>query len=114
MLEHHIAALAVSLVPATGVTFGVAIRDLPLRWMLVAGAALGIVLVAGYAQQVRRLDSEVRSEEPGIVWAAGELARATTPDELVVSDLPLSAYLADRRFPGGSSIRRGFDSRPGR
>jgi hypothetical protein len=28
--------------------------------MRVAGAALAIVLVAGYAQQVRRLDSEVR------------------------------------------------------
>jgi hypothetical protein len=100
LLEHHIAALAVSLVPAAGVTLGSAIRDLPPRWALVAGAAVGIVLVAGYAQQVRRLDSEVRPEEPGIIWAAGELARATKPDELVVSDLPLSAYLADRRVPG--------------
>lgn len=100
LLEHHVAALAVSLVPAVGVTLGAAIRDLPQRWALAAGAALGIVVVAGYAQQVRRLDSEVRPEEAGIVWAAGELARATAPDELVVSDLPLSAYLADRRVPG--------------
>ena len=100
LLEHHIAAMAVSLVPAAGVTLGSAIRDLPPRWMLVAGAALALVFVAGYAQQVRRLDSEVRPEEPGIVWAGGELARSTTPDELVVSDLPLSAYLADRRVPG--------------
>ena len=100
LLEHHLAALAVSLVPAAGVTLGGTIRDLPKRWRLVAGAAVGIVLVAGYAQQVRRLDSEVRPEEPGIVWAAGELARATTPDQLVVSDLPLSAYLAGRQVPG--------------
>jgi hypothetical protein len=90
----------VSLVPAVGVTLGGAIRDLPPRWGLVAGAAVGVVLIAGYAQQVRRLDSEVRPEEPGIAWAAGELAKATRADELVVSDQPLAAYLADRRVPG--------------
>ncbi len=100
LLEHHLSALAVSLVPATGVTLGGAIRDLPPRSALVAGAAVCVVLVAGYAQQVRRLDSEVRPEEPGIAWAAGELARATTPDQLVASDQPLAAYLADRRVPG--------------
>jgi hypothetical protein len=100
LLEHHVAALAVSLVPAAGVTLGSAIRDLSQRSRLVASVALGVVLVAGYAQQVRRLDSEVRPEEPGIVWAAQELARATSPEQLVVSDLPLSAYLADRRVPG--------------
>ena len=38
LLEHHLAALAVSLVPATGVTLGGAIRDLPPPWKLVAGA----------------------------------------------------------------------------
>ena len=100
LLEHHVAALAVSLVPAAGVTLGGAIRDLPPRLALAGIAAIGIILVAGYAQQVRRLDSEARPEEPGIAWAADELARATTPDQLVVSDQPLAAYLADRRVPG--------------
>jgi hypothetical protein len=59
-----------------------------------------VALAAGYAQAHRRAASEHRAEEPGIVWAAQELARATSPDELVVSDLPYAAYLADRRLPG--------------
>jgi hypothetical protein len=43
---------------------------------------------------------EVRAEESGIVWAAKRLRRDTKPDDLVVSDLPVAAYLADRRVPG--------------
>lgn len=100
LLEHHLAGLTVALAPAVGVGLAAGIRALPRRPRVLAAAVLVTAIAAGYAQEVRRLDSEVLPEEPGIVWAGSELARTTAPDELVVSDLPLSAYLARRRVPG--------------
>ena len=114
LLEHHVAALAVSLVPAVGVTLGSAIRDLPSRWALVAGTAAGILLVAGYAQQVRRLDSEVRPEEPGSsgrpVSSRARRSRTSSSSPTCRSP-PISPTGASR---ASSSTRPGSASPPAR
>jgi hypothetical protein len=39
-------------------------------------------------------------EEPELVWAAQQVRHATHSSDLVVSDHPIVAYLADRRTPG--------------
>jgi 4-amino-4-deoxy-L-arabinose transferase-like glycosyltransferase len=100
LLEHHLVTFTIPASLAAGLTLGRAATGLSGHRRHVAVAMLLVALAAGYAQAHRRAASEHRAEEPGIVWAAHELARATSPDELVVSDLPYAAYLADRRLPG--------------
>jgi hypothetical protein len=100
LLEHHLTALAVSLVLPVGVTLAGALRGRRPQLRRALVGALALLLIAGYAQQYRRVGGEVRAEEAGIVWAAERLRRDTRPDDLVVSDLPVAAYLADRRVPG--------------
>lgn len=100
LLEHHLASVTVALAPAAGVALAFGLRALPRRAAAVAAAVLVTAIGAGYAQEIRRLDSEVVPEEPGTVWAAQELARATAPGELVASDQPYAAYLARRRVAG--------------
>ena len=100
LLEHHLAGLSVALAPAVGVSLGTVLRSTTPRALVAGGAALAVVIAVGYAQEIRRLDSEVVSEEPGTVWAARRLAAATRPDELVASDQPTAAYIARRRVPG--------------
>lgn len=100
LLEHHLASVTVAVAPAAGMALAYALRTLPRRTSVVAAAVLALAIGAGYAQEVRRLDSEVVPEEPGTVWAAQELGRATASDELVASDQPYAAYLARRRVPG--------------
>jgi hypothetical protein len=56
-------------------------------------AALSITV--GFAQEERRL---WRQAELGA--GLEELRARTEPDELVAGDLPIVAYLADRRMPG--------------
>ena len=100
LLEHHLSALSVSAAAAGGVALAAGLRSLQRRTAAVAGIALAAVIAAGYVQEIRRLDSEVRPEERGTVWAAGELARNTPADALVAADQPYAAYLARRRVPG--------------
>ncbi len=100
LLEHHLAGLTVSVAPAVGVALAAGVRSLPRSPRAIATVVLAAAFAAGYAQEVRRLDSEVRPEEAGTVWAAQELAHATAPNELVATDQPLAAYLARRRVPG--------------
>ena len=54
---------------------------------------------SAFAQEERRLWRQ-DGDPPGVTWAAEQLRQRTEPDELVGTDLPIVAYLADRRVPG--------------
>jgi hypothetical protein len=78
----------------------------------VAGVA-SLAIAGGFAQEERRLWRQ-DGDPPGVVWARGELERRTRPGDLVGTDLPIVAYLADRRVPGqlvdSSFVRLGTES----
>ena len=78
-----------------------ALASLRGRRVAAASVALALVLVAGYVQQLRRLDEEPTGADPRLAWAAEVLERTTSPDALVLSDQPLVPFLANRRVPGG-------------
>ena len=63
-----------------------------------AGTA-ALAIAVGFAQEERRLWRQ-DGDPPGVTWAADELRARTGREELVGTDLPIVAYLADRRVPG--------------
>jgi len=86
-------------VPA-GITLGLAARRLQPRLLAVALAAAALVFAAGWVQQLHRVRLDRAHEDPSLVGAAARLDRLTRPDELVISDQPIVAFLAHRRVPG--------------
>ena len=58
-------------------------------------AALGV----GWLQQLHRVDLFREPENPSLVAAAARLESLTRPDDRVVVDQPIVAFLADRRVP---------------
>ncbi len=99
LLDHHFVLLTATLAVPAGAGLGAAVTriSVPARYA-VAGAA-AIALAVGFAQEERRLWRQ-DGDPPGITWAAEQLRLGTQPDELVGTDLPIVAYLADRRVPG--------------
>jgi 4-amino-4-deoxy-L-arabinose transferase-like glycosyltransferase len=96
LLDHHLVLLATALAVPAGAAAALTlarVRD----WAL-----LGLVLFvcAGLYQEHHRLARNDVPERPDYVWAARVVAKETSPDELVVSDVPSIPYLADRREPG--------------
>jgi hypothetical protein len=102
LLDHHMVLLTTALATTAGVGLGAAAAAarLPRRAELAVAAAVGIAVVTGYAQEYRRLARNDRPEPPEVRWAAATLRQHTRPDELVGTDLPIAAYLADRRIVG--------------
>ena len=97
---NHLVALPVPLALAAATSIGAQVTAIPGRYRTFAVAAVAIVVVAGYAQQWRRVAIAGESQSRAEVTAAGTLRRVTRPDDLVASDLPVSAILASRRVPG--------------
>lgn len=100
LLDHHFVMLAAVLAVTAGAGLGAAVARIPRPARLAAAGVAALALVAGMAQEARRLDRVGNDELPSVRWAAGELRERTRPDALVASDLPIVAYLADRRMPG--------------
>jgi 4-amino-4-deoxy-L-arabinose transferase-like glycosyltransferase len=100
LLDHHLVLLAATLAVPAGAGLAAAAQRLPRPARVAAIAAIVLALVAGLAQEARRLDRLGNVEPADVLAAAHELRSRTTPDELVGSDLPIVAYLADRRMPG--------------
>ena len=99
LLDHHFVLLAATLAVPAGAGLGAAVTRVPVpARYAVAGAAV-LALAVGFAQEERRLWRQ-DGEPPGVTWAADQLRARTGPDELVGTDLPIVAYLADRRVPG--------------
>jgi 4-amino-4-deoxy-L-arabinose transferase-like glycosyltransferase len=96
LLDHHLVLLATALAVPAGASVALTlarVRD----WLL-----LGLVVFvgAGLYQEHHRLARNAVPERPDYVWAARVVAQETSPDELVVSDVPSIPYLAHRREPG--------------
>jgi hypothetical protein len=97
--DHHLILLGASLAVPAGIALGGLLVRLspPARAIAAAGAVL--VLSGAYVQEWRRLDTNNGPEPVWIRQAAATLAARTRGDELVVTDLPITAVLASRRLP---------------
>ena len=88
-------------VPA-GISLGLAAQRLRPRALAAATVAGALVLAAGWVQQLHRvrLDKDLDSDYPSLVAAAAKLDGLARPDQVVISDQPIVAFLAHRRVPG--------------
>jgi 4-amino-4-deoxy-L-arabinose transferase-like glycosyltransferase len=115
LLDHHFVLLAAVLAVTAGCGLGVAARHVPVPAKYAAVGVIALALAAGLAQEERRLGRQA-GEPAAVRQAAHELAARTHQDELVGTDLPIVAYLADRRVPGQlvdtSFVRLGGGSLP--
>ena len=99
LLDHHFVLLATVLAVTAGGGLGGAVERLPRPGRYAVAGIAALALAVGVAQEARRLARQ--DGEPSAVRnAAAVLRAATTRNELVASDLPMVAYLADRRLPG--------------
>lgn len=98
--DNHDVLLAGALGPAAGIAVGAALANRP-RVQAIAGVALvSAVLTMGYVKEFRGLRAAHGSEPPEVRWAVEQLRARTKPDELIATDRPIVAVLADRRMPG--------------
>ena len=86
-------------IPA-GLSLGLVVRRLPPRGIAVAVVAGALAFAAGWIQQLHRVRLDKLPEDPALIQAAARLDRLTRPDQLVISDQPIVAFLAHRRVPG--------------
>jgi len=86
-------------VPA-GLSLGLAARRLSPRLAAVAIAAGALAFAAGWIQQLHRVRLDKLPEDPALIAAAARLDQLTRPDQVVISDQPIVAFLAHRRVPG--------------
>jgi hypothetical protein len=98
LLDHHFVLLAAALAVPAGAGLGAAVSrvHIPVRYAVVGVIALAIAV--GFVQEERRLWRQ-EGDPPAVVDAA-EFVGESEPDTVVVTDLPIVAYLADRRVPG--------------
>ena len=99
LLDHHFVLFAATLALPAGAGLGAAASRTPVPARYAVAGAAALAIAVGLAQEERRLWGQ-DGEPPGVTWAAQQLRTRTGPDELVGTDLPIVAYLADRRVPG--------------
>lgn len=113
LLDHHFVLLAATLAVPAGAGLGAAVERVPAPARYALAGIAAAALVAGFVQEERRLWRQ-DGDAPAVTRAAAELRLRTQPDELVGTDLPIVAYLADRRVPGqlvdSSFVRLGTGS----
>jgi 4-amino-4-deoxy-L-arabinose transferase-like glycosyltransferase len=113
LLDHHLVLLATALAVTAGAGIGAAVVHVPRPARLAVAGIAALALAAGFGQEERRLARQ-DGEPPGVRWAAEQLRLRTEWGELVGTDLPIVAYLADRRVPGrlidSSFVRLGTGS----
>jgi hypothetical protein len=98
--DSHDVLLAGTLGVAAGIAVGLALAVLPLRQALVGTGLIAAVLAIGYVKQFNDLHRAHGPEPAEVRWAADQLRARTGPDDLVATDRPIVAVLADRRMPG--------------
>ena len=100
LLDHHLVLLAAALAVPAGVA-AVGGSDVLRRGGRVAAGALGaLLLAAGLAQQYTQLEENNRPEDGRTLWAVEVVRAETHEDELIVTDIPTVAVLAEREVPG--------------
>jgi len=108
LLDHHLVLLATALAVPVGAAIGLTLQ----RLQRFAPLLLVPALAAGFFQEHRRLARNDVPERASYQWAAKIVAANSTPQQLVVSDIPSVPYLAHRREPGqliDTSIARIID-----
>lgn len=113
LFDHHMVLIATALAVTAGTGLGALVERTPEPARIAVVGIGALLLAAGIVQEERRLARQ--DGEPAAIRAvANELHSRTTPDELVGTDLPIIAYLADRRVPGQfvdtSYVRLGIGS----
>jgi 4-amino-4-deoxy-L-arabinose transferase-like glycosyltransferase len=98
--DNHLLVLPYAFAIPAGVSLGLAARRLGTRALAVALAAGALVFAAGSVQQLHRVRLDLLPEDPLLVAAAARLEQVTRPDQLVITDQPIVAFLAHRRVPG--------------
>jgi hypothetical protein len=96
---NHLIEFPFTLAIAAGGTLGAAAQRLG-RPALAVGALIGLAIVAGWVQQLHRVDLARAPEPASNVDAAHALARLTPPGSLTVDDRPIISFLAHRRVVG--------------
>jgi 4-amino-4-deoxy-L-arabinose transferase-like glycosyltransferase len=99
LLDHHFVLLVAALAVPAGAGLGAAVSRLSAPARYAAAGLAGLALAAGVVQEQDRL-ADQEGDPPAVTRAAEQLRTRTQPDELVGTDLPIVAYLADRRVPG--------------
>jgi 4-amino-4-deoxy-L-arabinose transferase-like glycosyltransferase len=99
LLDHHFVLLAAVLAVPAGAGLGAAVDRVPAPARYAVAGVAALALAGGFAQEERRLWRQ-DGDPPGVTWAAAQLRTLAQPDDLVGTDLPIVAYLADRRMPG--------------
>lgn len=113
--ENQLLALPFAVGIPAGLGLGAFAARMPLRLVGPAAAVAGLVVAAGWGQQLHLVTGGgfFEPESPALVDAAAELAKVTRPGQLVISDQPIVAFLAHRQTPGQyvdtASLR--FDTR---
>jgi hypothetical protein len=97
---NHLILFPFALAVASGSTIGAAVRRAPRAAIPAASAALILSLVAGWIQQLHRVDTARVAEPSSTVAAARALARLSAPNATTVDDRPIISFLAHRRVNG--------------
>jgi 4-amino-4-deoxy-L-arabinose transferase-like glycosyltransferase len=98
--DNHLLVLPYAFAAPVGISLGLAAQRLRPRVLAAALAAGAVVLAAGWVQQLHRVRLDRQPEDPALIAAAAQLDRLTRPDQVVISDQPIVAFLAHRRVPG--------------
>jgi len=99
--ENESLVLPYALAVPAGLGLGLAAARLPRQALVVATVLAAAVLAAGWVQQLHLVQSNlVQGEDPTLVHAAAVLDTVTKPGDVVISDQPIVAFLADRPVPG--------------
>jgi 4-amino-4-deoxy-L-arabinose transferase-like glycosyltransferase len=91
--DNHFVLLSVALAVPVGRSIGTVRAPVLL-------AAAGLIIVAGYGQEARRLSRNAAPVPAELRWAAAVIERRTSPRDLIVSDEPLVGPLAHRQLVG--------------
>jgi hypothetical protein len=97
---NHLVLFPYALATAAGTTVGVALMRLEGRRALLLTTAVALTVIAGYAQQWRRVSTAKLPEPASNIAAAHALARVTSPNARVIDDRPIISFLAHRRVLG--------------
>ena len=100
LLDHHLVLLATALAVPAGAAVALSLRRLPPALARAGVALVALAVLAGFAQEHRRLARNDVAEPADYQWAVRALDAHTAAGELVVSDVPAIPYLAGRHQPG--------------
>ena len=97
---NHLIVFPYTLAIAVAATTGAAVHRLPLQWARVALSVIVVALVAGFVQQLHRVDLARAAEPSSNIAAARALEHLTRPSDRTIDDRPIISFLAHRRVLG--------------